>query len=92
MPIPNNDFISNILDIKDLIITNVESSSEEMHIYFNMKRRDHVCTCCGTVINKVHDYRPSIIKYAPIMGKNLYYLGFRKCKKTHSKGYASFKP
>ena len=29
---PNNDFISNILEIKDLIITNVESYPEEMHI------------------------------------------------------------
>lgn len=31
---PNNDFISNILEIKDLIITNAESTSEEIHIYF----------------------------------------------------------
>ncbi len=69
---PNNDFISNILEIKDLIITNVESTSEEIHIYFKMERRDHVCPCCGTVTNKVHDYRPSIIKDAPIMGKNMY--------------------
>lgn len=66
---PNNDFISNILEIKDLIITNVESTSEEIHIYFKMERRDHVCPCCGAVTNKVHDYRPSIIKDAPIMGK-----------------------
>ena len=69
---PNNDFISNILEIKDLIITNVESTSEEIHIYFKMERRDHVCPCCGTVTNKVHDYRPSIIKYAPIMGEYCY--------------------
>ena len=69
---PNNDFISNILEIKDLIITNVESSPEKMHIYFKIERRDHVCPCCGAVTNKVHDYRPSIIKDAPIMGKNTY--------------------
>ena len=36
---PNNDFISNILEIKDLIITNVESTSEEIHIYFKRERR-----------------------------------------------------
>ena len=54
---PNNDFISNILEIKDLIITNVESYPEEMHIYFKIERRDHVCPCCGAVTNKVHDYR-----------------------------------
>ena len=37
-----------------------------------MERCDHVCPCCGAVTNKVHDYRPSIIKDAPIMGKNTY--------------------
>ena len=36
---PNNDFISNILEIKDLIITNAESTSEEIHIYFKRERR-----------------------------------------------------
>lgn len=71
---PNNDFISNILEIKDLIITNVESNSEEMHIYFKMKRRDHICPCCGAVTNKVHDYRTSIIKDAPIMGKEHFFI------------------
>ena len=69
---PNNDFIPNILEIKDLIITNVESNSQEMHIYFKMKRRDHVCPSCGAVTNKVHDYRTSIIKDAPVMGKNTF--------------------
>ena len=59
-------------EIKYLIITNVESTSEEIHIYFKMERRDYVCPCCGAVTNKVHDYRPSIIKDAPIMGKNTY--------------------
>ena len=59
-------------EIKYLIITNVESTSEEIHIYFKMERRDHVCPCCGAVTNKVYDYRPSIIKDAPIMGKNTY--------------------
>lgn len=69
---PNNDFISNILEIKDLIVTNVESNSEEIHIYFKIERRDHTCPGCGTVTNKVHDYRTSIIKDAPIMGKRTF--------------------
>ncbi len=63
---PNKYFISNILEIKYLIITNVESTSEEMHIYFKMERLDHFCPCCGTVTNKVHDYHPSIINDAYI--------------------------
>lgn len=69
---PNNDFISNILEMEDLIITNVESDSKEMHIYFKLERRNHVCPACGTVTDKVHDYRPSIIKDSPIMGKKTF--------------------
>ena len=66
---PNTDFITDILEIKDLIITNVESDSEEMHIHFKIERRNHTCPGCGAVTNKIHDYRTSIIKDAPIMGK-----------------------
>ena len=64
---PNNDFISNILEMEDLIITNVESDDKEMHIFFKLERKDHACPECGAVTNKVHDYRHSIIKDAPIM-------------------------
>lgn len=68
----NNNFTSNILEIKDLIVTNVVSSSSELHIHFRLERRDHVCPGCGAVTNKVHDYRTSIIKDAPVMGKFTY--------------------
>lgn len=69
---PNNDFISKILEIKDLIVTNVESNNEEMHIHFKLNRKDHVCPGCGAVTNRVHDYRKSIIKDTPIMGKKTF--------------------
>lgn len=69
---PNNDFISKILEIKDLIVTNVESDNEEMHIHFKLNRKDHVCPGCGAVTNRVHDYRKSIIKDTPIMGKKTF--------------------
>lgn len=68
---PNNDFISNILEIKDLIITNVESTPENICISFKLERRDHICPNCGAITNKVHDYRKSIIKDTPILGKNV---------------------
>ena len=68
---PNNDFISKILEIKDLIITNVESTPENICISFKLERRDHVCPNCGAITNKVHDYRKSIIKDTPILGKNV---------------------
>lgn len=69
---PTNDFISNILEIKDLNLLNVESSNTELHIHFKLKHRDHVCPKCGAITNKVHDYRTSTIKDAPILGKHLF--------------------
>ena len=52
---PNTDFISNLLDIKDLIVENVELFTSEVHIYFKLKRRDCVCPVCGAITNKIHD-------------------------------------
>lgn len=70
---PNNDFISNILEIKDLIITNVESTPENICISFKLERRDHVCPNCGATTNKVHDYRKSIIKILQYSEKMYYF-------------------
>ena len=50
---PNNDFIPNILEMEDLIITNVESDNEEIHIYFRLERKYHVCPNCGAVTNNL---------------------------------------
>lgn len=69
---PNTDFIANLLDIKDLIVQNLEISVSEVHIYFMLKRRDCVCPNCGAITNKVHDYRPAIIKDSPIHGKKCF--------------------
>lgn len=74
---PNNDYISNILEIKDLFITNIDYTSKENHIYFMLKRKDCVCPHCKAITNKVHDYRTSIIKDSSIMGKNTF-LHYRK--------------
>lgn len=69
---PNSNFISEILEIKDLIVENIETCSEEIHIFFKLERRDHICTFCGAVTNKVHDYRTSILKDSPLLGKHTF--------------------
>lgn len=67
---PNNDFISKLLEIEDLIVLNINNSSSTTEISFKLKRKDCSCPNCGTITNKVHDYRSSIIKDIPMMGKN----------------------
>lgn len=71
MFMPNTNFISNLLEIKDLIVDNIEFSSTDIHLYFHLQRRDVSCPFCSSVTNKVHDYRPSVIKDAPVLGKHL---------------------
>lgn len=77
MLMPNINFISNLLEIKDLIVDNIEFFNSDIHLHFHLERRDVSCPFCGSVTNKVHDYRPSIIKDAPIQGKALL-LHYRK--------------
>ena len=46
---PNTDFISKLLEIKDLIVDEIENSSTSTHIFFHLERRDHVCPHCGAI-------------------------------------------
>ncbi len=69
---PNTDFIAKLLDIKDLIVENLEIFTSEIHIYFKLERRDCVCPNCGAITNKIHDYRSTIIKDSPIQGKKCF--------------------
>ena len=59
---PTTDFISNLFEIKDLIINNYDFSSDEIHIFFHLERRDVSCPYCNSVTCKVHDYRTSVLK------------------------------
>jgi len=74
---PTSDFIANLLEIKDAIVTNIASSNEELHISFHLKRRPCSCPFCRSITDKVHDYRLSILKDLPILGKKTF-LHYRK--------------
>lgn len=68
---PNTDFISKMLEIEDLIVGEITTSSTSTNIFFHLERRDQVCPCCGAMTNKVHDYRTSILKDSPFQGRHL---------------------
>ena len=54
------------------LVDNIKSSSTDIHLHFHLQRRNVSCPFCNSVTNKVHDYRHSIIKDAPIQGKFLF--------------------
>lgn len=47
----NHDFTAKLLNLEEVIITNVENEGEILHIYLELPRRDHVCLCCGEKTN-----------------------------------------
>lgn len=74
---PDFNFTAKLLELEDIIISDFTSSNTEIHIHFSLPRK--VCTCphCHGMTDKVHDYRTSIIKDLPIMGRHTF-LHYRK--------------
>lgn len=68
---PSN-IISNILEIDDIDVKEVKQTTTETHIYFKLHKRPHTCPHCQSITEKVHDYRESVIKDTPLLGKKVF--------------------
>ena len=62
-----SDYTSKLLNLEDVIITGVENISEQLHIYIELPRGKHVCPVCGSVTDRIHDYRMQTIKDVPLL-------------------------
>ena len=62
----NQDYTVKLLNLEDVIITNVENISEQLHISIELPRRKHICPVCGAQTDRVHDYRMQTIKDIPL--------------------------
>ena len=60
-----------LLDMEDVIVKNVESSGDEVHIYIELPRKMQICPRCGRETNRIHDYREQKIKDIPF-GRTTY--------------------
>ena len=74
----NQDYTTKLLDLEDVIITNVENISDQLHISIELPRRKHTCPCCGTVTDRVHDYRMQVIKDLPLARDTFLHLRKRR--------------
>ena len=74
----NQDYTTKLLDLEDVIITNVENISAQLHISIELPRRKHTCPCCGTVTDRVHDYRMQVIKDVPLARDTFLHLRKRR--------------
>ena len=62
----------NLIGLQDLIIKKIETDEKEIHIYGQLKRKQHKCPCCRAETNKIHDYREQIIKDIPLYDKHAF--------------------
>ena len=72
------DYTAEFLNLEDVIITNVENISNQLHISIELPRRKHVCPCCGAVTDRVHDYRMQVIKDVPMARDTFLHLRKRR--------------
>ena len=66
------DNTAKLLGLEDVIIKKVWDEEQEKHIMIELPRRMHVCPCCGTETDQIHDYRMQRIKDIASFGKNVY--------------------
>ena len=89
----NQDYTAKLLNLEDVIITNVENISGQLHVYIELTRTEHVCPACGAVTDRVHDDRMQTVKDVPLARETFLHLrkrryrcscGKRFFEKTHS--------
>lgn len=74
----NKDYTAKLLDLEDVIITNVENISDELHVYLELPRAKHRCPACGALTDRVHDYRMQAIKDIPLARNTFLHLRKRR--------------
>lgn len=66
---PYNDYTTEILGLKDVIIIEIEQNERRLDIYMMKPRRKHRCPVCDQETDKIHDYRWQPVKDLQAYGK-----------------------
>ncbi len=72
------DYTSKLLNLEDVIITNVENIADQLHIYLELPRSEHLCPACGATTDRIHDYRMQTIKDVPLARDTFLHLRKRR--------------
>lgn len=67
------NYTTELLNLEDVIVTEVKNIEDQLYISVELPRREHTCPCCGAVTDRVHDYRVQKVKDIPL-GRNTYLL------------------
>ncbi len=77
------DYTSKLLNLEDVIITNVENIADQLHIYIELPRMKHTCPACGASTDRIHDYRMQVIKDLPLSRNTFLHLRKRRYRCHH---------
>ena len=77
------DYIAKVINLEDIIITNVENSLGELHLYIELPQKEHDCPQCGKRTSFIHDYREQVIKDIPLGRKTYIHLRKRRYSCPH---------
>ena len=72
------DYTSKLLNLEDVIITNVEIIADQLHIHLELPRAAHTCPFCGATTDRIHDYRTQTIKDVPLARDTFLHLRKRR--------------
>jgi len=64
-------FTKNLLNLTDVIVTDVHQFVDYCEVHISMPVRPHKCPRCGSTTKNIHDYRRQSIKDIPLLNKPL---------------------
>ena len=67
-------FTEKMLGMQGVLIENIKSTDNTIHVYCKLERKLHKCPCCGNFTDKIHDYRVQVIKDIPAFGNKCFFI------------------
>ena len=86
------DYTAELLNLEDVIITDVTNISDQLHIYIELPRTEHICPACGASTDRIHDYRMQTIKDVPLARDTFLHLRKRRYRCSCGKRFFEKNP
>ena len=88
-----DNFITKLLGLKDVLITNIKETDNSLYIDIETKPKPQICPCCKHSTSYIHDYRQQRIKDLSIRDKFVYLLLKKRryvCKRCGKRFYEKY--
>ncbi|SHH67549.1 zinc-finger of transposase IS204/IS1001/IS1096/IS1165, partial [Anaerosphaera aminiphila DSM 21120] len=87
-----DNYIQKLLNIKDIIVTNITENSETIEVSIKSTNNTGVCPCCKQPTTRIHDYRLQRVRHSNIGLRQVCLLLRKKrfiCKRRNKRFYES---